>query len=134
MHKNVVIRGFPGDGKTWCMMYCILYACSKGLIVICTAMMCKRALKLRGIHFHQLFLVPIEECLTPHRRAELAILKLLRNPKNIELLRSLDMICFDEMGQVSSELISKFDIICRKIRNSNTCMGGILIIFTMEHT
>ena len=38
------------------------------------------------------------------------------------------------MGQVSSELLSTFDMILRKIRNSNIFMGGVLIIFTMDHT
>ena len=48
--KNVGIRGFPGAGKTWCMMYCKLYAMSKGLKVTTTAIMCKRALQLGGTH------------------------------------------------------------------------------------
>ena len=132
--KNVGIRGFPGSGKSWSMMYCMLYAISKGLNVVSTAMMCKRALQLGGIHVHQLFMLPVEEALTPHRKAELAILKLLRNPKKIDFVRTLDVIFFDEMGQVSSEYLSTLDIILRKVRGSNVFFGGILIIFTMDHT
>ena len=48
--KNVGIRGFPGGGKTWCMIYCALYAVSKGLRVITTSMMSKRSLQLGGSH------------------------------------------------------------------------------------
>ena len=59
--KNVGIRGFPGSGKSWSMMYCMLYAISKGLNVVSTAMMCKRALQLGGIHIHQLFMLPVED-------------------------------------------------------------------------
>ena len=83
--KNI---GISGGGKTWSMIYCILYACSKGLTIVSAAIMYKRALQLGGIHFHQLFLIPIEENLIPHRNVELAILKLLKNMKKIEFLRS----------------------------------------------
>ena len=76
----------------------------------------------------------MEDALTPHRRAELAILKLLRNPKKLDLVRTLDIIFFDEMGQVSSEYLSTLDIILRKVRGSNIFFGGILVIFTMDHT
>ena len=39
--KILGIRGYPDGGKTWCMMYCILYVMSKGLKFISTDMMCK---------------------------------------------------------------------------------------------
>ena len=107
--KNVGIRGFPGGGKTWCMQYCQLYAISKGLKVITTAMMCKRALHLGGIHAHHLFKLPPEDNLTPHRRAELAILDLMKIPKLMDFLRTVNIIFFDEMGQVSDEFLSTFD-------------------------
>ena len=53
--KNKCIRGSPGGGKTWCMMYCLLYAISKRLIVTTTALQCDHALHLGGQHIHQLF-------------------------------------------------------------------------------
>ena len=40
-------------------------------------------------------------------------------------------MAFDEMGQSSSEIIDMFDIIRRKIRNSNIYMGGVMIIFLL---
>lgn len=131
--KHVGILGFPGGGKTWCMMYCLIYSISCGLKVTTAAMMCNRALQLGGIHVHKLFNLPTER-LTPHRRAELAIIKLMKCPKRIEFLRSIDVIFFDEMGQVSSEFLATFDIILRRIRNSNIYMGGVLFIFSMDHT
>ena len=90
--KNIGIWGFPGAGKTWCMMYLVVYAISKGLTVITTAIMSKRSIELGGIHIHQLFLLPTETNLTAHRRSELAILKLLKNPKKLDLIKSLDII------------------------------------------
>ena len=115
------------------MMYCLLYSISRGLKVTTTAMMCNRALQLGGVHVHKLFLLPTER-LTPHRRSELAIIKLMKSPKRIEFIRSIDVLFFDEMGQVSSEFLATFDIILRKIRNSNIYMGGVLFIFSMDHT
>ena len=75
--KNVGIRGSPGGGKTWCMMYMLLYAIAQGNIVTTTAMMCKRAIQIGGTHVHQLFRNPIENTASAHRQAELAILSLM---------------------------------------------------------
>ena len=91
--KNLGIRGFPGSGKTWCMMYSMVYAISKGLTVCTTAMMCKRALQLGGIHIDQLFKLPYGSGrVDAHRRAELAIIKLLGNPKKLDFMRSVDIL------------------------------------------
>ena len=65
------------------MMYCIHYENSKQLKVTTTAMMCKRDIQLGVIHVHKLFKLPTEENLTPHRQAELSILNLMKNPKEI---------------------------------------------------
>ena len=37
------------------------------------------------------------------------------------------------MGKISAEFISFYDIILRKMRNSTTFMGGILIIGSLDH-
>ena len=42
--KNIIIAGFPGGGKTFFIMYIVIYARSKGLTVITVAMMCRRAI------------------------------------------------------------------------------------------
>ena len=100
--KNVGICGFPGGGKTWCMIYCILYAISKGLKVTSTAMMCKHALKLGGIHIHKLFNIPTKENLTPHRWADLENLNSTNKSQKIHFLLYVDMLAFDEMNQSSA--------------------------------
>ena len=82
--KTFCICGFPGSGKTWFMMYCILYENSKGLKVTITYMMCKLSLPLGGIHPHRRFKIPTKDNLTPHGRAELEILNLMNNPKKID--------------------------------------------------
>lgn len=132
--KNIGIRGFPGGGKTWCSMYCILYALSKGLNCLATAVMAKRATQLGGSHWHKFFCLPVEKRITPHRLAELAINKLLHDKVRHNAVMTLDVILADEFGQLSSEFISAIDIILRNLRRSNTMFGGVLIIGTLDHT
>ena len=132
--KNIGIRGFPGGGKTWCSMYCILYALSKGLNCLATAVMAKRATQLGGTHWHKFFCIPVEKRLSPHRMAELAINKLTYNKVRHNAVLTLDVILADEFGQLSAEFISAIDIILRNVRNSNTIFGGVLIIGTLDHT
>ena len=60
-------------------MYCKLYAMSKGLKVTTSAIMCKRALQLGGFHIDKLFKLQYDDShLTPNRRAELAMMKLMK--------------------------------------------------------
>lgn len=132
--KNVGIRGFPGSGKTWCALYISLYALSKGLNVMTTAILAKRARQIGGIHYHKLFCLPIGNNLSVHRRAELAIMKLLKNPRQLNILLSLDVLVCDELSQISAEFFTTIDMILRKVRDSNIILGGVLLIGTIDHT
>jgi len=132
--KNVIVRGFPGAGKTFCMCYCMLYALSKGLNCISTAIMSKRSIELGGIHWHKLLCIPTDPNLSIWRRAEIAIDRLQRKPKYLALLKSLHVYADDEKSQQSAEFTQCKDIILRQIRKTNTVNGGIFEIGTMDHT
>jgi hypothetical protein len=114
-------------------MYVLIYIIARGLKCTSIAMMCKRALQLGGTHAHKFWALPTDENMSPYRRAELAITKLLRDPKMIDFLRTVNVLFFDEMGQCSAEYLSTFDIIMRKVRNSNIFFGGVLILFSIDH-
>ena len=58
--KNIIIAGFPGGGKTFHMMYIVIYACSKGITVITVAMMCHRAIKFVGWHWYKKLFIPVD--------------------------------------------------------------------------
>ena len=58
--KNIMIAGFPGGGKTFVMMYIVIYACSKGLTVITVDMMCHRAIQLGGWHWYKCLCTPVD--------------------------------------------------------------------------
>ena len=96
--KNVGIRGFPGSGKTWCSLYIALYGLAQGLFVLPTALLAKRALQLGGTHWHKLFCIPTDKSLGVHRKAELALIQIIKNPKRYHLLLTIDILICDEMG------------------------------------
>ena len=85
-----------------------------------------------GAHIHKIFLIPVNEGATVVRLAELALANLYRNPKEMALLQQLDILFLDENGQVSAQLMSVMDIICRRIRGNDKFMGGIVIFSTMD--
>ena len=58
----------------------------------------------------------------------------MKNPKKLEYLRSLQVLFFDEAGQVSDEMFAVIDIIFRRIKDSNIFMGGVLIIMSLDHS
>ena len=88
------------------------YAISKGLNVVVTALLSDRAVALGGVHIHLLFKIPVTSYkASVQRMAELAIIKLHKNPKHLCHLKSIDVICCDESGQISSEMWSVIDII-----------------------
>jgi hypothetical protein len=132
--KSIGIRGYAGCGKSFIMQYVLLYAMSQGLLCIPTAMMSRRSVFLGGKHIHILFGIPAERNLSPHRMAEIAITKLLRDPKKLNLLRVLDCLFLDEIGQLSSELLAVLDIIFRRVKDTNIFLGGVIIIGTIDHT
>ena len=62
--KSMCIRGYAGCGKSWTMQYVMLYAISKGLLCVPTAMMSRRSVFLGGKHIHILFGLPTEKNLS----------------------------------------------------------------------
>ena len=74
--KDIGIRGFPGSGKTWCPSHV-----AKGLFVLPNALLAKRANQLGGKYWHKMFCIPTERNLSVHRRAEMALINILKDEK-----------------------------------------------------
>jgi hypothetical protein len=68
--------------------------------------MARRSIQLGGKHICFLFGIPIDDNMSVHRKAELAIQKILRSPIKLNFLLSLDIIFIDELGQLSSDLMA----------------------------
>lgn len=132
--KNIGIRGFPGGGKTYTGIYCIIYAMSRGLDCIATAIMGTRAAALGGIHWHKLLGIPIDKKLTPQWAAEIALNKIEFDPPLLNFIQTLDVIFADELGQLSAEFVCTLNIILCRIRGNGNIFGGCLLIGTLDHT
>ena len=109
--KNVGLRGFPGSGKTWCSLYVSLYALSKGLLVMSVALLAKRGIQIGGTHWHKLYCIPTERHFSIHRRAELALLHILRDEKKHQTLLTVDILICDEIGEFDTFL--SFLLVCQ---------------------
>jgi hypothetical protein len=136
--KNLIIQGAPGCGKTFMGNHALLYAMSQGLRVISTAMMAARASVLGGSHLHVLFGLPANlkrnTTINPPLLAQRALERIMKNPKLLNPLLTIDVLFLDEAGQVSAELLATIDIILRTVRNSSTLYGGVYIMGSMDHT
>ena len=67
-------------------------------------------------------------------KPELSILKLLRDPKRMDIVLTTYILFCDEFGQLGSDLLAKIDIIIKKVRDWNIYLGGALFVCTMDHT
>ena len=132
--KCMTLRGLAGCGKSHTMQYLLAYALSKGLNCVTTSWMARRSIALGGKHLHKLFCLPTDSRLTCFRSAELSCAKLNKKIERENLLRTIDVMFLDEIGQVSSELLSVLDIIFRRVRGNSIFMGGVLVFSTIDHT
>ncbi len=133
IHKNIIICGGPGVGKTTILQMLTLYAASIGLNVHLTTIISERSSQLGGLHISKMFAIPTTRNQSPSIIAEKAVYALLRQPKQLILLQNLEFLAIDEFGQVSAELITILDIILRTVRKNSSFMGGIFIIATMDN-
>ena len=133
--QNIITYGSPGSGKSFIGQISVLYAIAQGLNVISTALMGVRANNLGGIHIHKVFPFPTnnQSSSQPFRCAEYAMQKIKRNTKLQHALLTVDILFFDELGQISGQQMSAIDIILRKERESQVPFGGVLLLGSMDH-
>jgi hypothetical protein len=127
-----VLVGGPGAGKTTLLTMSLVKAVSMGLTCTVTALMAERAQSLGGEHLNRVFCIPVNNQCNTSRLAELALIRMEKHPKRLEFLKTLDVLHFDEFGQLSAELLSVMDVIMRKIRKNGCFMGGVLLIASLD--
>ena len=96
--------------------------------------MADRSKALGGIHVHLLCAIPASERnnISPGRAAEAAIMHLYRKPALLYLWQQLNFLYIYEFGAVSAEMFATIDIISRYIKQSNSFLGGLLCICSMD--
>ena len=105
----------------------------KGPSETTTPMMFWISLQLQRKNLHYPPNLPLEINLSPHRTAELTIIKIIQDDRKMNTLVSLNALFLDEIGQVLAEIVSFMDMIIRELRNNNIFIDGIIIIFTIDH-
>ena len=86
--------GASGSGKSFTTLYSCIYAISQGLKVILTSVMSRRSVHLSSIHIHKLFCLDTNNKYSPQRLAELAFIKCQRNSTKLNILQTVNIICF----------------------------------------
>ena len=110
-----------------------LYCMCQGLNVLSTTLTGKRGANISGQHIHLLWCIHFaDNGLSVTGLAEKSIRNLLSNVKQWELLRQVDVILLDELGQVDARLLTVLDMMMRRVRRSTLWFGGVILITTMD--
>ena len=133
-HKNLIVCGGPGNGKTTVCQEICLYALSKGMKGIATSIVADRSKALGGMHIHLLCSLTAGDRnnLSPGRAADTAAANIYRKPELLYFWQNLDFIYIDELGAVSAELMATIDIVARHVKRSSRFMGGMLVLSSID--
>ena len=86
-------------------------------------------------HIYPIFGLPFEKkCMSPYQISELSMAKFQWYPENLNILRILYLLLFEEIGKLPAEMPSVIEIILWRLINNDVFMGGVIIIITMDHT
>ena len=130
--KSLCYIGAGGVGKTMALRSAGLYSLCQGLFVCSTTLTGKRGAIMGGEHLHLLLKLSTNNQLSAPQEAERALVRLLMDPKRWELLRRIDVLLLDELGQIEAKLLDVMDIIFKGVRKSSQFMGGVLLFSTMD--
>ncbi|XP_047741131.1 uncharacterized protein LOC125179393 [Hyalella azteca] len=128
--KFPLLIGPPGAGKTYLLMLAALYALSKGLRTITTALTAERAQVLGGEHLHMLFCLPVSKSSLQSVAiiAEKCLGNLVRSPRKLAHLKRIDVLVIEEIGLIPGYLFNILDVVLRRIKSTNVPFGGVLIL------
>jgi hypothetical protein len=131
--KSPLLIGVPGAGKTHLMILGLIYALSRKLEVVVLSLTGKRALSLGGMHMHDLFCMQESigaKTQSAIRMAETCLVNLQRQPAKLAILRSADILAFEEIGMISQENLATMMEVTQKVCNSQVPFGGKLFLAT----
>ena len=122
--------GPPGVGKSFLSTLVLCYAVAKGLNVAVTALAGETAARVGGLYINFLFKIPAmgDQNMNSGRLAETALQKLEYDLPKRNYLRSLDVLCVEEIGMICIELWNAIDLILQHVRESDLPFGGVFVL------
>lgn len=135
LKNHLCLVGPPGSGKTMITQILSLHAISQGLNVAVTSLPSEQSRLSGGQHLHILFHINTHNSKYSHPMMEASdcIRKLSKNEVSCALLAQTDVIVFEEIGLVSSELYSIPDTAMKFLMKNDLKMGGKLVIANGDH-
>jgi hypothetical protein len=106
------------------------YALGQGLSVIAVSLTAERANQIGGVRAHKLFCFGVRKYIGAGKMAETAWVKLLTRPENLEVIRRVDVLLWDEVLNCSDYFLHAVDMLFRMVKRNNRFMGGVLMIGT----
>ena len=130
-----LLMGPPGAGKTYILLMACLYAISKGLVCAVTAITGERSRMLGGDHLHSMFGFSGRSGSRSIANISAAncLASLASNAPQLAYLKTIDVLCIEEIGLVPGHILNVIDYVLRTIRNSSKPYGGILILASGDH-
>ena len=122
-----LIMGKPGAGKSYVSGVCLLFGLVNGLNCYVTSLASRRSASFNCEHIHRLFCI----CVNKHDVAttvDKALQKLRNKPNYCALLMNIDVLLIEEVGVISSELLSVIDLILKNLKNNSSSFGGVFVI------
>ena len=126
--RHILVLGKPGSGKSHVSSIGLLFALNNGLNCYVTSLAARRSSHFRCEHIHRLFCIGINSKDDASTAAEKAVKKISEKPLKRAIFLSLDVLLIEEIGLISSELLTTIDIILQLVRDSPKTFGGVLIL------
>ena len=116
------------------MEYCVACKISEGLNCIKSYQKCTRSIQLDDRNLDDMFCLTYQKKnVTPHRISELAIQRIVVNPKKFDMIIYVHFLCIYGLDKISSQAIA-VHIILAYIKKTNIYLGALLINFMMDQT
>jgi len=126
--RHQLVLGKPGSGKSHVSSIVLLFAMHNGLNCYITSLAARRSSHFNCEHIHRLFCIGTNSKDDASTAAEKALKKISTKPVKRAILLSLDVLLIEEIGLISSELLTTLDIILQQVRDSPKFFGGVLLI------
>jgi len=127
----ILLMGPPGAGKTHILLHVMLECRRLGIPCQITSSKAQRALKLGGVHIHELFGFKAKHGAVAISESGLATLR--QQPWRVQILQELQVLLIDEFADVGADLMLAVDRTLRILRGNPRPFGGVTVFGGGDH-